>query len=1464
VAVVVTAASGFDLEYVLTGVAREPERSAGGYYMNAAQAGEAQGRWSGPGAEHLGLAGEVREADYRAVYGERPCDPRTGEPLGAAKRSFQTSYQAQLDRLLAAEPEATADRVHELEKQARKDTRQSPAYTDVTVSFSKSISILHGSIRENARQAREAGDAAAAAYWDDRERRFAEILQDANRAALEHAQEWAGVTRTGYHGSKVNGVETGRWEPAELVATSWLQGSSRDGDMQDHVHNPVLPKVRTVSDGRWRATDTMALRAQLPAMQAVASAHVEAGLSREFGVQWVARPDGAGNEIAGITQAQIDAFSSRREAINERMRELADSFRAKYGRAPNQRELFEIHHSAWALTRAPKEDAQFLRGDGKDALIDWDRAAQLWDAKLGGALARVARDVTTVLRGPGCAQDAPRQERAQLTRAAAARAARIALARVQDKHATWTRADLMRQVAAAIPAEARGTDPRAAVALVTALTDRAIASEFEQVQDISGPEWPALPDYLRREIDGRSWYTRPGSARYATRVQLTMEERLLGQAQRETGASMSREDAARELGADMDALDATLCARAAQGRAGEVTASGLRMDQAAALSYLLTSPRVCEVLVGPAGSGKTRTIAESARAWISATGGQVIGLATSQAARNVLAAAGVQLAENTAQFLGHAPGQRGARGIRGIPRGSLIVIDESSMTSTADLADIVEAAAANDCKVLVAGDQEQLAAVEGGGGMMLLARRLGFVQLAEAVRFDTGWERDASLGLRRGELAALDEYDDHGRITGAEPDQALDDARARYVAHYLAGTDALLIARAHETCRELSRRVRDDLIHLGRVDASREVELACGARAGAGDVIIARHNDHDLDAGEEGRTLANGDVMRVTEVNDDGSLTVRRRTDRDPATGQQRWTDDTFTFADLERADLGYAVTGHSAQGLTVSAGLTVVTGNEGRQWFYTAMTRGAQQNEAIVFTRPAKLSEPQAGTRPAPELARHDRLSRERGGLRAEPGQPLANPDPREPRAVLADVIARDDSQESALEAWRRELADADHLGLLGAIWDGETADARREMYRAAVRRALPAEHQGVALDGGQATWLWRTLQGAEAAGLDVDAVVARAVAERTLEGIRDLPAVLDARIRDRIGDAAPAPLRPWSERVPDVADPERGRFLREIAAAMDDRKARLGEFTAEHEPAWALNALGPVPDEPLDRLQWQQRASHIAAYRERYGYQHETEPAGPEPVNSPDARASWFAAYGAITRTDEAGLDTLPDGSLWHMRATYTAETAWAPKYVGHELRQVRMASLRASADAARAEAEADVARREGDAERAARHDRLAASARAALTFYRDRAGLDEQLAEDRQEWARRTAGPRLLAIQADSELRRRHPDLETEPLASAEPDPAPDELPEVTGADAAARHAEAVAAQRAVFRKALEDRLGVMVPAEDPDAEPEGEAWPSWRPAHREAILQPPQPEIRPAPQAAERAGVEAEAE
>ena len=358
--------------------------------------------------------------------------------------------------------------------------------------------------------------------------------------------------------------------------------------------------------------------------------------------------------------------------------------------------------------------------------------------------------------------------------------------RVQQSQPTWTEADLIRHLGERLPAQVGAMSPADAAALLPALARRALA---EHAIVLSAPEWPRVPDCLRR-ADGESLYVPHGAARYTTGAQLDLEARLLADAA-ETGAPrLDPPGAARMLGADQARLEARLRqahdpgaeARAphAQGAGAAhdepeaapgadsalhaLVGCGLRVDQAAAAFWVLTSARRAEVLVGPAGSGKTRTVGELARLWRQAGLGEVIGLATSQNAANVLAAAGPIRAYNTARFLGHLEGRREARGAMPVPRGSLIILDEASMMSLADIAAILAVARRTGSKVVITGDHEQLAAVEGGGAMMLLARRHGYVQLAEPQRFDAEWERDASLRLRSGRR------DRARRVRPARPD----------------------------------------------------------------------------------------------------------------------------------------------------------------------------------------------------------------------------------------------------------------------------------------------------------------------------------------------------------------------------------------------------------------------------------------------------------------------------------------------------------------------------------------------------------------------------------------------------------------------------------------------------------------------------------------------------------------------
>ena len=458
----------------------------------------------------------------------------------------------------------------------------------------------------------------------------------------------------------------------------------------------------------------------------------------------------------------------------------------------------------------------------------------------------------------------------------------------------------------------------------------------------------------------------------------------------------------------------------------------------------------------PAGSGKTRVLTDTSRAWAAAGPGPVVGITAAQSARNTLAA-GVPVSHNAAQFLGHLPGRRGARGPVETGPAPLLVIDEASTMPGPDLADLISYAQARDGKVILAGDTGQLQAVENGGGMSLLAAALGYVRLAEPVRFRNDWEQQASLLLHDGDTTVLAEYDQHGRIAGGEPEQMMDAAAAAYVALAADGTDVLLMAADHALRRELCRRIRDDLITLGVVAAGPAVRIAGGARASAGDLITCTRNDQQLEAGEPGRALANGDLLRVEAVTA-GGLVVRRALDADPATGQRRWTDRTFLYPLFGDSELGYAVTDHVAQGRTVHTGLAVITGTEDRQHAYVALTRGTDANFAYVFTLSPKLADPVPGPRPAPELARYDKIrgrTSRRPALETEPAQPGTA------LGVLATGPGRRRPAASATQTRSQALSDADHLALLHAIWTAETTPARQQRYRALLLAGPAPEHR-------------------------------------------------------------------------------------------------------------------------------------------------------------------------------------------------------------------------------------------------------------------------------------------------------------------------------------------------------------------------------------------------------------------
>lgn len=196
-------------------------------------------------------------------------------------------------------------------------------------------------------------------------------------------------------------------------------------------------------------------------------------------------------------------------------------------------------------------------------------------------------------------------------------------------------------------------------------------------------------------------------------------------------------------------------------------------DQAEALARIAVSGRVLDVLVGPAGAGKTTAMLALRRAWEAEYGaGSVVGLAPSAGAAEVLAKDLGIATENTAKWWQHHI-NTGAS----FHAGQLVVLDEASLAGTLSLDRITQLAITAGAKVLLVGDYAQLQSVDAGGAFGLLAHNRDDVpELVDVHRFTHEWEKTASLDLRHGHVEALDEYEQRGRVVDGETEAMVDAA----------------------------------------------------------------------------------------------------------------------------------------------------------------------------------------------------------------------------------------------------------------------------------------------------------------------------------------------------------------------------------------------------------------------------------------------------------------------------------------------------------------------------------------------------------------------------------------------------------------------------------------------------------------------------------------------------------------
>ncbi len=1283
---------GYDVDYLTRSVGETV-----GYLLDAK--GEPPGFWTGRGAADLGLSGDVDAEVMKALY-ERGKAP-DGRQLGRSRSKYDGMREGLEERVEAAVQDEiareggfiTLDRIEEIRSQERAKLRNSVRFWDFTWSCVKSVSLAQAGYLAAARRCRDAGDTKG---LDENERK-AELINDAVRDTARYIvrvfEEQACYTRTGHHGSG-----EGEWRDGRgAVAAAFLQHTSRHGDPQLHCHIAVLNLVQRAdgADEAYRTLDSDSFLkpgARLD-IAACGNRFLERRL-RELGLGLVQREDSNGFEVGGISQETMEAFSSRRTDVTPEIEGLVASYEAKYGRKPSRRDLWAMRQHATLKTRARKPEAVL---PPEEELAAWEAKAAACDvqalAEIPGAVAGFAR-----LHG------AP----ARLEEPARHRAIRIALASVQQNNSTWTAGQLLWELHRALPGLPADEDPEP---LLRQMLAEALGNHVPEAEVIPLAPWQDITDLTRlgvRTSDGQSVLRRPITGRFCTADHLDREDYLLSAGAKRLRPAMTKAEAAAAL-----------------------EGSDLGEDQREAAEILLRGRRAVTVFVGPAGTGKSHTLAAFARAWTAQTGGRVIGLALATNAARVLQDEGLRESFTIADFLGKLKGTDETRGHRAVRRGDVLVVDEATQVPTRELSVIYAIAEAYGARVVLTGDTEQLASPAAGGLMRLIAKDHGYVQIREVRRFDETWERPASLRLRSGDASVLPLYQQHGRIREGRADDVAARAVRLWLGDHLAGKNSLLMAATNEEAAELAHAARRKLIELGQVARGSEVVLSDGNDASTGDLVRARENTR-VNAG--GRRLANRDVLQLTGWWD---RVVNRQAIMRRQLEGGRWTKP-FTVPESylrQHAELAYAGNTHVAQSKTVDTGHLLVSSDMGREGFYVGMTRGRERNTAHVVTS-HPVGDHLGGTRPDPDL----------GGREAHDEATTAE-------AVLANIMAREAENDlTATEVMRRAMDYPASMPHLHAVWKQTTREQAFPAYdRALCGRLAPGDYARYLKDPERPV-LHHQLRATELAGHDMGQVLDQ-VTTRDMRGARSVAAVLHGRMA-RLGLHGTGRTTTYAERTPPLADPELKRISGTMAQAMDSRARMLGERLAERPEPWAVRYLGMPPlQEGSLREDWISRAGLVAAYRELTRQTDKVEAIGRLPeTGAPELRESWAASARALEmREEEAQLREANRGELEARVQVYERALPWAPRHVAGDLQQVTEA-------AADARARAEIARARQARTRKEAH---AAQAQAAEKLGAELAARRELLAEAqqaRQMWAQMNEARRVAASQAQAELAHR----------------------------------------------------------------------------------------------------------
>jgi conjugative relaxase-like TrwC/TraI family protein len=1104
------------------------------YYQ---EKGTPPGFWLGSGIAGLGdgelvPGSEVTESQLQLLLG-LGCDPVTGEPLGKAWPTYKTAAE-RIDvriRNLPAElnvaQRAEAITAIENEELAR-TRRRAVAGFDFTFSVPKSVSTLWA----------VADGGTQSLIVQAHHKAVAEILDLMERDVA--------MTRIG---ADAGGGSVAQVEVHGLVATAYDHYDSRASDPQLHTHVVIANKVQGAHDGKWRTLDGRPMHAAVVALSEHYNAVLADHLARDLGIGWESRERGERRnpafEITGVPDDLIGAFSSRSRNIEVAADTLIAEYVEKHGRQPSATTILRLRAEATLVTR-PKKTVHSLA----ELTEEWRRRAH---ATLGEDSTTWATNLLARSSRPALLRvdDVPLDVAEQI--------GRTVVEVVGSKRSTWRRWNLHAEASRQLMGVrfASTADREAVMGLVVD------AAEHGSLR-LTPPELAVSPAEFRRG-DGSSAFRPKHGALFSSAELLAAEDRLLALAHTTNAPTLDLETVERET--------------------SKTDARGISLseDQSAAVAQVAVSGRTVDVLVGPAGTGKTTTLRALRQAWETERGrGSVIGLAPSAAAAQVLADGLDIPTENTAKWV-HAHQHNGWT----LEAEQLVIIDEASLAGSFTLDTIASHAADVGSKLLLVGDWAQLSAVETGGAFAMVARDIEpAAELLDVRRFRNAWEKNASLQLRLGDTTVIDTYVRQRRIVEGPLDGVLDAAYTAWRQDVAEGTVSVMIAETNETVTALNERARLDRIIMGQVQPVGAVGLHDETEVSRGDLVITRKNDRTLTTGTG--WVKNGDRWTIAATHNDGSITVRRTASR---TSRSIRLPATYV---AENVELAYAVTAHRAQGSTVDTAHAIVHSSQmTRETFYVSMTRGRDANTAYVATDQAQLEEHQL----LPD-----------GDVTAA--------------TILAAVLHHEGAEKSAHETITIEQNNWAGIGQLAAEYETIAQTAQHDRWVTLIERTSLTAGQVDQITGSESFGpLMAELRRAESMQHDVDLLLPRLITARRLDDADDLGAVIRQRLQYATANRTGSTRRRAASRLIVGLIPEAtGPMTEEMRTALDERKAliekramTIAETDTTTGAPWTVK-LGPPPAGEKQRQQWLRQVRVIAAYRDRYQIT-DSNPLGGEP---------------------------------------------------------------------------------------------------------------------------------------------------------------------------------------------------------------------------------------------------------